>query len=212
MDESLRYIHPEFVRRAERLVAWCWEHSWSMGWSSTSRSEEQQREWYRLWKMVPPQWPNMVADPDAILGPFPAEVGEFYPQRSVAGLVAFGSMHEIQQDGWAHALDVWWIGPKTQDVHNRAIELGLLFLEPTEVWHLQWWDPVRGVYPVLDPEDDMTLDEYMRGTGRLGEDQGCLKMIDGVIHQKLSDQQWYTLADRDEFIHRHMKHMDEGGA
>lgn len=54
-------------------------------------------------------------------------------------------------------------------------------------------------------EGEMTPDTLMRTLGRVGDDLGCLKLINGVIHQKLSDGEWYAWADVQEFIHRQTK-------
>jgi hypothetical protein len=157
-DSVLAWTHPEMVARWERFVARCWARSWNVGITSSTRSEELQREWYRLWKEG--KWPNLVADPDRDGGPSPW------------GWRAHGSMHQIQADGYSHALDIWWIGGATSEVHAEARLCGLRFPEPSEIWHMQFWDPWAGIYPILAPpplteEVDMFM---VDGTG--GVDEG----------------------------------------
>lgn len=56
----------------------------------------------------------------------------------------------------------------------------------------------------------MTPEEFAAMIGRPGDDIGCTRASEGIVQIKLGDQQWYAIADAIEFIHRHMKHLDEG--
>jgi hypothetical protein len=197
------FSHPELARRWGLLVGECWKRSWNPYITSSSRSYETQTSWYKLW--IAGQWPTgPVANPDQFWGWAPW------------GMPMYGSLHMVQKDGYSHALDVVCGGANTVEFQAVAWQCGLRFPERGEYWHCQWWGN-DGIYPVyLEVEEpDMTLDEYMHGIGRVAEPGtegglGELRIIDGAIHQKLDDGQWYTLADRDEFIHRHMKSLDEG--
>jgi hypothetical protein len=191
---DLAFSHPELARRWDLLVKAAWSHSWDVRITSSSRSYQTQLAWYRLDQAG--LWPTgPVANPDQIWGMTPW------------GWLAKGSLHMVQQDGYSHALDLSFVGATASQFRAIALPCGLRFPEAGEDWHCQFWGN-DGIYPVT--EDDMTLEEFMHGIGTVGEAQGNLKMIDGVIHQKLSDGNWYTLADVQEFIHRHMKHLDEG--
>ncbi len=212
MDSLLVYTHPELVRRYERLVRWAWSNGWDIGITSSSRSYAQQALWYQLY--LDNQWPNLVADPDKYLGPFPLEVGFFEPNKNVSGMILTGSMHLIQKDGWSHALDIRWTGPSALKVHNEARKYGLGFIEAGEDWHMTWMDPWRGVYPVLEPDDYDGFDVHalaaMLSGG--GEDIGDVRVNPrtDIIEVMLNDSNWYAAGDALEYIHRHLKHLDEG--
>lgn len=190
-DPILVLTHPELRLRWEAVVKECWTNSWDATVTSASRSYEQQKAWYALDRAG--KWPTgPVANPDQFWG------------WSPWGMPCYGSLHMLQQDGYSHALDVSWVGPSTEVFHEICRVNGLQFPEPGEHWHAQWWGNF-GIFPIDKKENDMTLDEFMKGIGREGDGQGCLKIFNGVIHQKLDDGNWYTLADVWEFIHRHSK-------
>lgn len=163
-----------------------WEKGWDIWISSSSRSYETQSAWWDLYQHG--LWPARVAPPDQIWGPSPW------------GWEARGSLHMIQEDGYSHALDLGWRGPFDFQIFEVAKACGLRFPEQGEDWHAQWWG-LDGIYPV-EEEADMTVDEFMEQTGRVGNDLGQVSKRDGIWGQVLSDGVWYTIQDRQEFIHR----------
>jgi hypothetical protein len=179
------FSHPELARRWDLLVGRAWAKSWDLWIASSSRSYTTQMAWWEAY--MAGNWPAPVADPNQIWGPSPFD------------WTAVGSLHMIQPDGFSHALDIGWAGASDGQMQALAAECGLRFPEPGEKWHAQWWG-LDGVYPVK--EEDMTVDEFMAQTGRLGDTLGCLEKRDGIWGQHLSDGNWYTVADIQEFIHR----------
>jgi hypothetical protein len=144
MIDALIWTHPELTRRYELLVERCWAKGWDIGVTSSTRTEETQRQWYALW--LQGLWPNLVADPDRYYCQAPDELG---------GWTAKGSMHMIQADGWSHALDLYWWGPSATQFRLEAFECGLRAVESTENWHYQFWDVSREVFPCHDEGEDM---------------------------------------------------------
>lgn len=198
MADILDFTHPELKRRWGMFVGDCWERSWNPVATSASRSHDTQAAWYALDQQG--LWPTgPVANPDQVWG------------KSPFNWIAYGSLHMIQSDGYSHALDVTIQGATRAQYEPVARKRGLRLPEPGEYWHLQWWD-LNGIYPI-ELENDMTLEEFARGIGRYEPDgegsQGSVRIIDGVIKQKLDDGNWWPLADVWEFTHRHIKHLDE---
>lgn len=134
----IAFTHPELEKRYNRVVEVFWSQNWDIWVTSSSRSYEQQKEWYELY--LQGKWPNLVANPDR------------YQGHSPWGWDAWGSMHMVQADGYSHALDIGWNGPYDREAHAIFEQYGIGFPESTEGWHAQWWDPWAGIYPVLVPE------------------------------------------------------------
>lgn len=196
--DALAFTHPELRRRYELLVARCWARSWDVGITSSTRSEAQQREWYRLWQAG--EWPALVADPDRIYCKAPDELGDW---------IATGSMHMVQADGWSHALDLWWLGPSPDEFKAEAYQCGLHPVEPTENWHYQFWDASRIVFNCYDQGDEMDQAQFSafqsRALGRPGNGIGCTRVNPGdnvTVEVMLIDGNWYAYADVVEFLHR----------
>ena len=195
---GLDYIHPEMIKRFTRLVRWAWSNSWDVGVNSGARSYSQQKDWYTQY--LNGTWPyGLVADPDRISGPSPW------------GWIAKGSLHMIQADGYAHALDINWIGTTAQRVHEQAYKYGLRFVEPTENWHCQWWDFRSGIFPVLE-EDDMTPEEYAHSLGLHPDPDNPMSGVYGVMLLEEWDPstghaayKWYPYSEAIKFIHQEMK-------
>lgn len=204
-NAQLVFTHPELARRYDLLTARMWARGWDLSISSSTRSDTMQREWY--WLYLHGQWPALVADPDRYYCPAPPELG---------GWPARGSMHTPQADGWSHALDLAWVGPRADQVHNEAYMVGLHAVEPTENWHFQCWDP-SGMFTVYEDDDMFTPETFASAIGHRGPDIGNTRVVDGIVQLRLSDdpdqpgvEQWWSYADVMEFIHRHMKHIDTG--
>lgn len=139
-------VHPQLLKRYERLVEFCWDRSWYVGVTSATRSYDEQRTLYRAWLRGTG---NYAANPDQVLGNSP-----FLPTWKVRG-----SYHMVQADGYSHALDLHWQQCSDEQFKKAAELFGLRQTVPGENWHYQWWDTTGIFKPVL-PEPVPTLDKF----------------------------------------------------
>lgn len=209
MTEALEFTHPELRRRYENLVERMWERGWQIYVIASTRSADYQRWLYAEFKAG--RYPYIVADPDRVYGVAPTEIG---------GWVARGSMHMAQADGWSHALDIGWRGPRPDQVHQLAHTLGLRFPEPTENWHMEWWSPGLGVYPILDPTaeaDYVSKEEFASWIGATIAPAGhphagkvCVPLVDHVVRDTAGNivevvKELWPLGQGIEFTHQELK-------
>lgn len=188
--------HPELLRRWNLLVSRSAERGWGVWIVSSTRSIDTQRFWYALYKMVPSQWPNIVADPDRDAGVTPW------------GWRGRGSFHMVQLDGYSHALDINWSGAYTHEMHALANTCGLRFPEPTENWHTQAFDAYsNGFYPV--EEDDMTPSQLglIRDPDRPDVDEWGMFLMETVPgpNGEPATYKWYRYDVAVTFIHQELK-------
>ena len=191
-------IHPELAKRYLRLQKWAENNGWQMGITSGARTYSEQKRLYTLY--ITGQRPILAVNPDIITG------------RSPWGWYAQGSLHMVQPDAWAHALDIWWIGPTTRMVHEKAYLYGLQYVNSQEIWHTQWWDFRSGIFPVIEPEEeeDMTVDEFRAATGLVPDPDGSgklgmylLETLDTTTNE--ATYKWYDYATALIFIHQELK-------
>lgn len=148
---NVRDLHPVLALRLEAMLADPRMKGYRV--SSGARSYESQKRLYSGWRSKLPGF-NLAANPDAAGAP------------TFDGLRFRGSYHMVQDDGYAHAVDLR--APITHTVSKRwrlvgevAADYGLRQTVPGEWWHLQardrthWFDAPRIATPY--EEDGMIL-------------------------------------------------------
>lgn len=182
-------LHPTMVLRNERLLVDCEARGFTIGASRITANYAQQKALYDAYRAG---HGNLAANPDA--------VGE----QSPWGWPVRGSYHQIQQDGWSHAVDYTITGCTWFEFHDLADRHGIrfpLFEQGLgEPWHAQWWDG-HGIYPDHITEDDMTPDQLAQAFGGALDAQGRIVV-------PLADGNLYPLANVLGFIHGELTRDD----
>lgn len=145
-DARLAQLHPEFVRRNEAFVGACWDRGWHIEYVRVTADIETQRSLYVAYRDRKRSIP--AANPD-VVGSLCPDDHLLTAGRPRWNLV--GSFHQVQADGWSHAIDYGYEGCTTDEFHALGHGYGIrfpladwsVFKEP---WHAQWWD-AAGVYP-----------------------------------------------------------------
>lgn len=176
------------VRRYNALVEKCWSNGWNISIVASTRDYATQKGLYDAWRAGLRS--AQAANPDVDL------------YTSPWGWVAKGSLHQIQADGFSHALDLGWSGCSPMDLANAAAEFGLRLDVAGENWHFQWWD-YNGIHdaPALK-DDDMTLEEFAKGIG--AEIENGVVVVP-LIDDDLQNFKKYPLAAALTYTHEEMK-------
>jgi len=192
---NLTNIHPELAKRFTRLADWAATQGWQVGITSGSRSYAEQRNLYIAY--VTGARPILAVNPDIVTGASPW------------GWNAKGSLHQIQYDGFSHALDIWWIGTDASTIHSKAYQFGLQFVNAQEDWHCQAWDFRSGIFPIVEKEEeDVTVDEFKQATGLVVNPDAPTSGVLGVMLLETVDPltyKWYDFATALIFIHQELK-------
>lgn len=192
---DLTNIHPDLAKRFTRLKLWAESNDWQMGITSGYRNYFEQLKLYQDY--ITGASPILAVNPNVVTG------------RSPWGWDAKGSLHQLQHDGYSHALDIWWIGTNTATIHNKAYQFGLQFVNSAEAWHTQWWDFRSGIFPVIEmEEEDVTVDEFRKSTGLVVDPDNPTSGVLGVMLLENVDPptyKWYDFATALIFIHQELK-------
>ena len=143
-------LHPSMVMRNDRLEADCEQRGWTVGATRVTADYAAQK---KLYDRYVAGTGNLAANPDTagVVSPW--------------GWQVHGSFHQVQADGFSHAIDYEIHGCTWEQFHEVAHVHGIGFplfaLGLGEPWHAQWWD-LRGIYidfaaPAEHTEDDVSL-------------------------------------------------------
>jgi hypothetical protein len=97
-------LHPTFVFRNDRLLADCAQRGWTIGASRVTADYAQQKALYDAYRAG---HGNLAANPDApgVMSPW--------------GWQVHGSFHQVQADGYSHAIDYTIVGCTWDEFHPR---------------------------------------------------------------------------------------------
>lgn len=126
-------VHPFLRARADALNSHP-DIGGRLGTGRAAATREQQAHFFWLYKH---HEGHLAADPD-----------EVHPDGTV------GSRHEIQRDGWGHAIDFSFhdgLEPKT--VHKHSPDFGICWPVRGENWHAQGWTTFCEWLPVTGGRD-----------------------------------------------------------
>lgn len=189
-DARLALVHPEFRRRNAALVGACWARGWHIEYVRVTADIATQRALRKAYvnrlRSIP------AADPDVVGGLCPDDVF-LTGGRERWRLV--GSYHQVQADGWSHAIDYGIEGCTWPEFHALAHGFGLRFPLASwsvyrEPWHGQWWDTATGIYPapLLPPPPLPAGDDDMPARLIIPDDgDPAVFVTDGVIKTWVRD-------------------------
>ena len=189
--KDLTLTHPDMAKRFNALVEYGAERGWHVSIISSTRDYAEQKALYAAWASGLRS--AKAGNPDADL------------YASPWNWMARGSLHQVQVDGFSHALDLGWAGCSPFDIADAAQTFGLRLDVAGENWHFQWWGP-GGVHPApaLDTkDDDMTPQEFATAIGAKMNSDGVV--VIPLINDDLTTFSDYPFAAAMTYTHEENK-------